>query len=274
MSLRIACAALVAAAATVIAVRPASACGAGGGLSGLSFAGGGDEVKKCETATEIVGRRTCGRFGSWRRRHQAHVLEVITTTTYLDLDDLESNGTISHGAVRYSYRIVGDDLGADDGPAVAAGIAIRYVVHGPLMYVGTELGLAAVGGDESDSRIDPASGAELRPRVESAATAAAVLGARTFVSSPFGRDAPLSLSAEAVAGVRVISVVAHSSHGSCVVDDTVEHTRPMVEARARADVWLTPRLTVGAYAGGDVITHAPTAGFVFSAHLRAFDGGR
>jgi hypothetical protein len=104
-------------------------------------------------------------------------------------------------------------------------------------------------------------------------TANAVLGARTFLA-PFGDGLPLSLGAEVAGGARGIVVDAESRHGSCVASDSTTFTTPMVEVRARADLWVSPRVALGAYGGADVLTGLPSGGMILSTHWRAFDGAR
>jgi len=267
-----ACAVLAAAASTVIGVRPAWPCG--GGFGGVSFGGGGDDDKCEPDPDEVHGRRSCGGYGSWGKRRGAHVFEVMSITSYVDVSDVEASGQIEHeGGARYSYRVVNEELGGDDGPVGTAGLAFRYLFHGPVLYVGAEVGVAYLNPDEIDHMIDPATGSTLTPRIESMVTAGAVLGARTFLT-PFGDGLPLSIGAEVAGGARGIVVDAESRHGSCVANDTTTHTTPMVELRARADVWVSPRVALGAYAGADAITGLPSGGMILSTHWRAFDGMR
>jgi hypothetical protein len=116
--------------------------------------------------------------------------------------------------------------------------------------------------------------AVLTPRVTAATTSAAVLGVRSFAGDALGLPMPVTLGGELAGGVRLISVDAESTHGACVVNDTTMHVAPVVEARLRADLWLSPRVALGAWGGSELISGAPSAGLVLSSHLRAFDGAR
>ena len=46
-----------------------------------------------------------------------------------------------------------------------------------------------------------------------------------------------------------------------------------IRGRVRADLWLTPWITVGGYAGKDAVSGQSSAGVTLGGHLRAFDGG-
>ena len=55
---------------------------------------------------------------------------------------------------------------------------------------------------------------------------------------------------------------------------TATDTRGSFEVRARADRWLNPWLSLGAFAGVDPFARDVSAGLLFGFHARAFDGGR
>ena len=97
------------------------------------------------------------------------------------------------------------------------------------------------------------------------------VGAVVGVERGFGR---LSLGGEVMGGARGVRVEAESFRGACDTTDTSLAARGVVEARVRADAWLTPWFTVGAYAGRDVTGAQTTAGVGIGGHLRAFDGSR
>ena len=47
----------------------------------------------------------------------------------------------------------------------------------------------------------------------------------------------------------------------------------VVEARARADVWLSRHVTLGVVAGVDVLGHGESVGVSLVVHVSPYDGG-
>lgn len=247
-------------------------CGGGGFDLGGIGAGGGAEAK-CTNESGVNGHGECRSYGRWRANRRAIIEEVSTITSLVDVSGIEATGEMDHDDARdYRYRVVSDDVN-DGEPAVAYGLAIRLLYPGRVMYGGLETSLAVVSGAEGAPVTDAATGALMTPSIAGMVTATGVLGSRSF-REPFGRDLPLSFGAEVSAGVRAIALTVDSRSGSCVTEDTTLHLRPMVEARGRADLWITPRVSLGAYAGADVLTGMPTGGLTFAMHRRGFDGVR
>ena len=62
---------------------------------------------------------------------------------------------------------------------------------------------------------------------------------------------------------------------ACEQTDSVTAVRGLLEARARAAVWLSPTWNVGVQAGSSLMNRdAWTTGVYFGAHSHAFGGGR
>jgi hypothetical protein len=269
------------------------ACGGGGGDSGGDSGGsssGGDSsssssdssssssgttTPSCYDTTDVHGYRECTDFGAWRARRSAVAVEVGLVSSMVDLSSLSTSGDISHSdGSTYSYRIVGEDLG-NDLLRPATGIALRTLVHGRHLYGGLESSFQFIDGAPAQ-RIYMDSGAMLSPRLTGVTSTLAVLGARRFADQLFGPLAPhgVSAGAELGAGVHMISVEADSVKGSCVTTDTSLDVSPVIAARARVDVWLSPYVSFGLWGGSDLLSRSPSAGLVISSHFRPFDGTR
>ncbi len=285
-------AALAAALAVLAAPVAAWACGdgggggdggsSGGGASGggdSSSSGGGDSSSSSDSAaacfdtSDVHGYRSCAGFGAWRARRVAVAIELAAVSSRLDLAGLVASGDISHSdGSNYTYRVVGEDLG---GTADARGVALRTLLHGRHGYLGIESAFAVVDGGERE-RMTTAEGAMLSPRVAGVTTALGIVGTRRFADRLVGALAPrsVSLGVELAGGVRMVAVEAESRKGACITTDRTIHTTPVVEARARVDLWLSPHVAVGVWGGTDLLARTPSAGLVLSSHLRAFDGTR
>lgn len=277
---------------TLATIPSAWACGGGsdGGSSSGSSGGGGsndsssssgssgysgsvvESAPPCVDPSDIHGYRTCTGYGSWRARRVSFAVELALTSTVLDLSGIEAVGDISHDdGTSYRYRVVSEDLGGDE--AAAGGLSVRALFYGRHIYGGQETGFAVVSADGAD-RMDFAERTVLAPRVTSAITSAAVLGVRSFAGDAIGIPMPITLGGELAGGVRMISVNAESTHGACIVNDSTVHIAPVLEARLRAELWLSPRVAFGVWGGTELVSGAPSAGLVLSSHVRAFDGAR
>lgn len=268
----------------------AHACGGGsdGGGSSSGSSGGGDSggyyssddsstaVPACVDASDVHGYRTCSDYGAgWGQMAglPAVSFELATWAAQVDLADVEVGGHISHSyGADYQYRVVGDDLGNE---ALAMGIKGRILGHGKRLgggtnlYGGVESGIAALGGAGSTVQTrEMADGtAMLTPRATMTFVAGGVLG----VEHGSGR---LTLGGELMGGLRGVTVSAESQRGACITTETATALAGVVEGRVRADVWLTPWVTLGAYAGRDLFSGTTSGGVGIGGHLRAFDGTR
>ena len=263
--------------AAPIEAAHASSCGGGGSDGGSSsssssssssdssydYAASSSTVEPaCVDTTDIHGYRTCTGYGRWSMVVPLS-FELGTTSTLLDLSRVAIDGQVEHPGAAYSYRVVGDDLGAR---ATAVGLTARVLGHGRHGYAGLETGFATVAID-AVGPVATSVGGTLAPRPAFVLTGGVVVGARTFA----GR---LSLGGELMAGARALGVEVESRHDSCFVAETRYDVAAAIEARARADLWLSPWLSAGAYVGRDIRTRDTSAALLLGAHFSAFDGGR
>lgn len=260
----------------------ATACGgdgdgssSGNASAGASSSGGGGDgvtyvtVPACEDSSDVVGYRRCSSYGSrWAipEHLPALALELSSWTARIDLADVEAGGTVHHSfGDDYNYRVVGADLG---GSALANGLKLRLVGHHRGLYLGVE---GAVGHLGADRRTTPMATSDGLTAMTSSADTLVMGGAVLGIDRGYGR---VSLGAEVMGGARGVVVEAKSVRGACETTDTTVVGHAVVEGRVRADVWLTPWITAGAYAGKDVLDGQTSAGLSLGGHLRAFDGGR
>jgi hypothetical protein len=277
---------LVGAAVMVPAV--AWACGgggdSGGGDSGSS--GGGDSSSSssdsgysssssestpaCVDTTDVHGYRECTDFGAWRARRSAVAIEIGLVASAVDISGLTASGAIDHDGSMYTYRVVGEDLG---GRVAAQGLALRTLLHGRTWYGGFESSFARLSAEERVETMEPRT--TLTTRALGSSTALVVVGNRLWLDRTFDRAfSPVSLAAEVAGGVRLTSIEAESETGVCITTDRTIHGSPVVEARLRADWWISPSASLGAWSGTDLIARTPSIGLMYSSHLRAFDGTR
>ncbi|MEZ4399808.1 MAG: hypothetical protein R3B06_07305 [Kofleriaceae bacterium] len=267
-------------------VRPAvaAACGGGdgdgdgGGSSGGGHSGDGGSsggyvtgnvtTPACYDVSDIHGYQQCRSYGSdWAipEHLPAIALELSSWSTRVDFGAVDVRGTMSHDSgTSYNYRVVGTDLGADQ---AAAGAKLRLVGHHGRFYLGLEGGLARVAGD---GRVMTDASPDGLTTLTTSADTLALGGVVAGIDHRVGR---LSIGGELFAGGAGLVVEATSVRGACETSDTHWAGRGVIEARARADVWMTPWLTVGAYGGKDVVSGVASAGLGIGGHLRASTPG-
>ena len=81
------------------------------------------------------------------------------------------------------------------------------------------------------------------------------------------------MSVEGAGGVRSVRYSTTSTYHDCVDTTVVNVVQGVIEARARAELWLNPWLTLGAQAGANVMARGDwMTGVYLGAHTRAFAG--
>lgn len=261
----------------------AGSCGAGsdGGSSDSSSSdsgggGGGSDTSTpaCIEESDVHGRRVCSGYGAtWAMGRFAPALTVESAVAIrsVSLSRYAFGGEVDHGvAGTYQYSLVGEDLGST---AHLVSGDLR-VLGGRRFYGGAELQLGGVAADEEDmlatttGELDSYMTATMQPTVQMVVGYGGVLGVRV----PIGK---LRASAEVFAGGQTLQLAVDSQLGSC---ETVTHayaSRFVVEPRARLEAWISPWMSLGAFAGADLTARESRSFGVFLAgHTRAFDGGR
>lgn len=221
----------------------------------------------CVETSDVLGRRQCGHFGEWAmpRILPPVAVEVGSSVRSFALTGLHFAGRIDHGADgSYAYRMTGG--GTSDAAAVGADLRI---VAGRRWYAGAEASIGGIAADETAMEavtVEAMDGVTFAPTMQLHVAGGVVAGVRM----PVGR---LTVSGELFAGGRMIQAEIASAYGYC---ETVVHARDhavVVEPRARVDLWVSPWMTVGAFAGADLATaDARVFGLYLGGHARAFDG--
>jgi hypothetical protein len=261
----------------------AHACGGGGGgdsSSGSSSSSSSDSGSyysessstpaepACVDASDVHGYRSCTDYGRWSLSSKLPAIsfELQSWTAMVDLSDVDVSGSIQHDlGTAYSYRVVAEDVGGRE--ALANGAKARILGHDRRgLYAGVETGFAALPRRaQSTMSIDPTT--NLNARASMVYMGGIVAGYEQHL----GR---VTLGGEVMGGGRGVAITAESHRGACDTTETSHVMRGIIEARVRADLWVTPWITVGAYAGRDVFSAQTSAGLGVGGHLRAFDGGR
>jgi hypothetical protein len=198
-------------------------------------------------------------------------VEVGTSVRTLATGRMSFHGEVDHGDMGgYRFSMTPRDSDAVDAAAVAFDLR---ALGGRTLYGGAEL---SVGGVSTASSLDmtltiddpAAQAAETSPELSLFVSSGVFAGVRT-------RLGPITLSGEAFGGVRLISAHVESRYGECVTTATATDVSPAAELRARADLWVSPWFSLGAFAGQDILQPEVRAlGVYFGGHVRAFDGMR
>lgn len=279
----------VTAAAAALSLVPtgyarAGSCGGGdsGGSSDSGSDSGGDSsgsssdaTPACTDATDIVGYRRCTAFGKWATHGTRRLifLELGMATRTFASPLREGTGTYSHEDEQFTYRVVGMSPGAEAAPRESALLSTLRI------GVGLPRGFYAAGEGElgglvrSESRAEMTSAGNLgapalTPATNLAFGALGVLGIR-------GETNRGTLGVEVAGGVRAISYRYDSHYLACETQASYTVASPILEARARAALWLSPFVSIGATAGASVIDRgAWMAGINLGFVSQAFGGLR
>lgn len=288
--------ALAAALLVVIAARAepvhAGICGGGSGGSGGGSSGGGggssggssgssdsgsssssSSTPACHDSTDIVGYRECTGYGRWGANLGIPLLifEVGMNVQAFASPLGERSGSVEHGEQEFSYRVV--DPGGASAPAKATAVmtTLRVGGGGRGIYGAAEL---EIGGLVSDSsRAEMITRGEVgAPTIEETGTLA--YGALGVIGAQ-GSTRRATFGVELVGGVRGVTYRYESRYLACEQTESIATSRPVLEARARASIWLSPVINAGVVVGSSVIDRGAYMGGVFlGANTRAFGGLR
>ena len=165
--------------------------------------------------------------------------------------------------------VLRERVAMEDGYAVV-GEAIRFAPHVPVghnVYIGAELDTGSLSGRVPTSPTYRTTGGEMLPSADASGKFGAVR-ALIGVRLRFGM---LSVAGEFAAGVHAADL--RDAYGQEVSATRMDSTE--LSARARADLWLSPRFTVGVLAGAGLDdSHDATAGVMVGYHFGNYDGMR
>jgi hypothetical protein len=246
-----------------------STCGGGGGGgsssdsdsggsssdSGSSFSSSdssSSSAPACTDESDIVGYRRCKRFGRWSSRTTAPVILEFGMATRRFASPLrEATGSLSHENESFTYRVVQEPSGeAAPAPDAAVVTTARLGVglaRGFYLAAEGELGgLSRTAGRAEMTSAGMFGAPSITPSSSLVAGAHAVAG----ILGAAGRG---SFGAELAGGVRSITYYYESHYLSCISTTSHAVSTPILEARARAQLWLSPFVNLGASAGASVI---------------------
>jgi hypothetical protein len=215
--------------------------GHGGSRGSCGHPGGhGSRLPGCTEVSSVVGYRQCSGFGTWSVRPPALSFDF---------------GVVGHRFV--GERVATGTGGAEARLASQPGDLIANAVA-PQLRTALQLGRPVYLANELEFG-----------RVVSPGTVSATYAAVRGVAGLSVQLEPAVLSAELAGGARFLSYRMTSDASS------VRQTRGELQARARLDIWLTPRMTVGAMVGESLVDRGDTIVAVsIGGHLRAFGGAR
>lgn len=241
----------------------------GGGDSGGDDSGGGfdfgsssddggsssssSSTPGCVAADEIHGYRKCSSFGTWSTstRRPLILIELGTAMRTFRSPLGAATGHLEHDGESFSYRVVGEPAG----PAAPA--SESAVVSTIRVGFGLSRGLYVAGDVELGGITRTAGRAEMTSTGMFGAPSITPSGSPTLgalgVAGFRGALGPGALGVEMAGGVRSIHYGYESRYLSCVTTTSHTASTSVLEARARASLWLSPFVSVGATAGASVL---------------------
>ncbi|HEY5944337.1 MAG TPA: hypothetical protein VIV40_02550 [Kofleriaceae bacterium] len=252
----------------------------GGGSSSSSDSGGGSYASEspastgCIDDTDVHGFRHCTKFGAWGKnlRFPRIFIEGGSNVRNFDSGLGDQTGSVTHGLESFSYRVVMPTASTRRDVALTSSLRVGFgIPHG--FYSGLEFeigGLVAPATATAEMTTTP--GTFGSPNVSQ--TNGLVLGF-SGIGGYRANGRRGSIAVEGAGGLRSVHYNFESNYHLCETSSTIVSTHSVVEARARAELWLNPWLTAGVTVGANVLEQADwMAGFYFGAHSRAFAGGR
>ncbi len=226
------------------------------GLCGVAEAG-----HHCFETSKVVGYRQCHRFAGWSNTVGVW-WELGAVALRFDPDPIETVATGANGATYHVTSMPGDHRSVK-----ATGVRFRNMASFGAWYFGSELDFASI-----------TDGPQLEADVVSRDTGVSTTmdtGTHGFVMASklaVGRRArfgALAFGAELAPGARI---AVYSS--SALPDGATGAAQAwfVLEAQAKADVWIAPNFTLGASAGVDLMQdHDVSLAITLGAHLVPYD---
>lgn len=286
--------AVVAALAAIAAptIAHASSCGGGGSSggsssssssssdsgssdSGSSDSGSSGGSSGCHDTSDVVGYRQCSKFGTWSTTTRIPLLifEWGMAVQTFDNPLKAGSGSVSHDGEDFSFRVSGGGGTPERAERATA------VVTNVRATVASEIGIYGAGELEIGGLVEDPSRMEMTstgmygaPKLEQ--TSAVAMGALAVAGFQRGTKR-LLLGAEVVGGVRAVSYNYHSQYLACEQTTSIVRARAVLEARARASVFVSPMFSVGAQLGTSLIAERDwNVGVFVGGYTRAFASGR
>lgn len=179
-------------------------------------------------------------------------------------------GSVTHDSQAFGYRVVG--------PAAQANAPLETAFVGQLrvgkplpynLYTGAELELGALTGSSVSPEMT-SSGSLGTPTI-TPSTVMMIGGLGLFGVG--GRvTSSLDLGVELAGGMRALAYTFDSTYLACETTTTVTAMQAVLEARARASLWLTPHVALSALAGKSALDGGMMGGLAIGFTNHAFAG--
>jgi hypothetical protein len=213
------------------------------------------EAGHCHEVSHVVGYERCSRFGAWSRPPSIWI-EGGMVALRIDPGRIDADASSASGLVHLSSA-PGDTRGIN-----ASGGTFRDLIGFRGGYFGSETDVATFS-DGPQLVVD----ASPRGGVAMASSSGTIFQAKVLIGyrQLYG---PLSLALEAAGGFRGVTFDAMGAQGPFEMSG-------LVEAHARADVWVSEHWTVGAEVATDVLRmHDDAIALTLGVHLTPWDGLR
>ena len=194
-------------------------------------------------------------------------LTVGTSLHSVGLAGTSFAGTADHDQ-GIDYRIAGGAMGPE-ARAVGASFDMRVTnAVSDHLYLGVEGQVGGAGLVGGPAMVSQGDSLLLQPRGGLYLAGGGLAGAVVSIGD-------YDLRGEVVAGGRALGLQVHSQHLNCTDDSTAWGAQPWIEPRVAIDRWVSPWVTVGAFAGGSLLHRGDTSfGLTVTGHVRAFDARR
>jgi hypothetical protein len=232
-----------------------------------------DDANKCyEETADINGYRNCTKFGEWATNTRLPHLFIELGMNMRHFGNGLNGGmqSVTHGAETFQYRIVMPQGAHSVDTAVVSDIR-GGVGLGHGVYVGIDAELGGLAAPAQAGTEMMSTGTYGSPEITQGRDMMLVM---TGIVGVRGTTKHGALGVEAAGGVRSVRYAFDSAYHDCNQTTTIETNKAIVEARARAELWLGPWITAGATVGTSVISQGDwLAGVYLGVHSQAFGGG-
>lgn len=210
----------------------------------------------------------CAEYRAWRARNAPAVtLDFGVATRTLASPLGAETGTVTHDMQSFSYRVVG--------PAAQPAASLEHAVVGQMrigaplrhgFYIAGEVELGAL--TSSSVAAEMTSSGELgTPTLTSSST---MIAGGVGVLGFGGRVGNVDLGLEVAGGGRVLAYSYDSTYLACETSSSILAGAAVLEGRARAAIWLSPRVTLSALAGKSALDGGMVGGFSIGFSNHAF----
>jgi len=200
----------------------------------------------------------CAEYNGWRVRNLPAVIVDIGVAARSFVNPLGAeSGTVTHDMQDYSYRVVGPS--SQSGAALDNAVVAQIRLVAPMrygFYAGGELELGGITGSQVAAEMIT-SGERGMPTLVSSSMA---LFGGVGVAGFGGRLGAIDLGVEVAAGGRAVAYSYDSTYGACETSTTVGAGQAVLEGRARASWWISPRMSLTATAGKSALDDGMVGG--------------